>query len=207
MKISITRALAELKLLADRITKETERLTVVDVYQRRSPRLINTQKTQPEFEAEAKAALQSIQDLIVRRRKIKEAIILSNAKQTVKIGGIEYTVAGAIDRKNAIAFEEGLRDKIKRTLAAVNQAVQNHRPQLEAQVNKMLETSLGTEAKKDGTLYDTIAKPFIEQNETLMFDPTKAEALSVKMEKDIEDFLSEVDFVLSESNSTVEIEV
>lgn len=207
MKISITRALAELKLLADRITKETERLTVVDCYQRRSPRLLTSQKTQQEFESEAKAALQSVQDLIARRKKIKEAIILSNANRKVSIGGVQYTVATAIDRKNSIGFEEKLRDKIKQTLATVKKAVETHRPQLETQVNKMLETSLGTDSKKDATLYDSIAKPFIEQNETLMFDPTKADVLSLKMEKDIEDFLSEVDFVLSESNSTVEIEV
>jgi len=100
-----------------------------------------------------------------------------------------------------------LRDKIKRNVAEAKKTVETHRPNLEAQVNKMLETSLGTEAKKDSSLYDTIAKPFIEQNETLMFDPTKAESLGVKLEKDIEDFLSEVDFVLSESNATVEVEV
>lgn len=207
MKISITRALAELKLLADRITKETGRLIVVDLYQKRSSKLLNSQKTQAEFESEAKSSLQSIQDLIARRRKIKEAIIASNSTKKVTISGVEYTVASAIDRKNAIDFERGLLERIKRNVTDAKKAVETSRPQLEAQVNKMLETNLGTDGKKDAGLYETIAKPFIEQNEMLMFDPAKAEALYVKMEKEIEEFLSEVDFVLSESNSTVEIEV
>lgn len=207
MKISITRALAELKLLNDRIMKQTERLTLVDAYQRRSPRLLNSQKTQADFEKDAISDLSSITDLIARRRKIKEAIILSNAERKILIKGVEYTVAAAIDRKNAIEFEEALRDKIKRNVAEVRRAVETARPQLESQVNKMLETNLGTEKKIDASLYDTIAKPFIEQNELVMFDPAKAEALSIQMEKDIEDFLTEVDFALSESNSTTEIEV
>jgi hypothetical protein len=53
-KISITRALAELKLLNDRITKETNNISFVDLYQNRSNKVLKKLIPKEEFEQKVK---------------------------------------------------------------------------------------------------------------------------------------------------------
>ena len=85
--------------------------------------------------------------------------------------------------------------------------IANQKPQLEQNVQDMLEKNMGGDKKQDKDDYDSIAKPFIEMNELKLLDPCEVESKIETLDEKIDNFLAEVDFVLSESNSRTEIEV
>jgi len=207
MKISITRALAEIKLLDARIKKEIAESEFVDVHQKRKNFTLQTHMTKEEFERHVKANYESIIDLIERRKKIKSAILISNATAKVKIAGIEYTVIEAIERKASINYENNLLKKMKMNNLGVNNRIDEFRAKLDADVQKMLEQNLGSDQKTDKDAFEKIAKPFFESNELNKVDPILIDKRIDELDKKIDEFLTEVDFVLSESNSKTEIEI
>lgn len=206
-KVSITRALKELKLLDERIKKEITGTLFADVYQGRSDKAIISGITKAEFETRASTRLQSIEDLIKRRNKIKSALLLSNSNTKVTIAGKEFLVVEAIDQKSAIEYERMLIEKMRKDITLVKKKSDENRAVLEGRIDKMLEQTLGTEKKVDESTYKQIADPIMEANELKILDPVKVEKIIDEKDKYIDEFLAEVDFVLSESNSKTEIEL
>jgi len=206
-KITVTRALAELKLLDSRIKKEIQGTIFVDAYRKRDKQTQICGKTNPEFEADVKARSTSIRDLITRRANMKSAILRSNAENTVKIDGETYTVTEAIERKNSIEYEKILLNKMKSDFSTVREKAEQINLDLERKVGEMLLNNLGTDKRANKDDYDNIAKPFMEQNQLNVLDPIKIEKKIEDLEKKIDSFLSEVDFVLSEANAKNKIEI
>jgi hypothetical protein len=97
-KMTLHKALAELKLLDSRITS-TIRTGTYCVANKASNQKIKGVKLD-EFKESMKADYASATDLINRRIAIKKAVVLSNATTKVKINDVEYTVAEAIELKN-----------------------------------------------------------------------------------------------------------
>jgi hypothetical protein len=75
--LTITKALVELKLLDSRINNGITKLLPVEVIEGDRPP--SGFKSVAEFNQAATSLLQSVQDLIERRQKIKNAIVKSNA--------------------------------------------------------------------------------------------------------------------------------
>ena len=97
-KMTIHKALCELKTLDARITKcigETEYVFA----NKHSNDKVNGM-TVAAYCDEIKSGYQRVTDLIKRRDAIKRAVVLSNAVTKVTVGGKEYTVAEAIEMKN-----------------------------------------------------------------------------------------------------------
>lgn len=206
-QITITRGLAELKLLDARITKEIQQSSFVSLFQKRNNKELRTNKTKEEFEVSSKASLQSIKDLINRRNKIKSEILKSNAVTIVKIGKEEMSVVEAIDKKSSIEYDKLLLAKLKNENVTINNQIASHTAQLNNQVDSMLQQNLGADKKASKDDWDQIAKPFIEANEMNKLDAIKIDSLITKLDSDIDSFIAEVDFVLSESNSKTMIEI
>ena len=97
MAISVTRALAEVKSLNDRIEKATRGSVFVSITT--GGKVTNGGDLQATSNA-LKANLQSVNDLIDRRNLVKGAIIRSNAVTNVTINGLEMSVAE--DRKSVV---------------------------------------------------------------------------------------------------------
>lgn len=206
-KITITRALAELKLLDSRIKKTIDAAQFVDLHQNRKDLTLNSRSTKSAFEEKAKSLMQSILDLIERRKKIKSAILISNANIKVSIGGVEYAVIEAIDRKNSIEYEKSLLNAMRSQISTANAAIEKQRPGLENTIQEMINNNLGDDRKPDKDDYDAIAKPFLEANELNLLDPCKVPDRIEKLDEEIDTFIAEVDLCLTESNSITQIEV
>lgn len=102
--ISVSRALVELKTLEKRIEKTLNDLQPVTV-------MIGTRfeagiSGREEFEKNVTSSYQSLMALVARKRKIKSAVVKSNATTTVNVSGEIMTVAEAIERKNSIGIEK-----------------------------------------------------------------------------------------------------
>ncbi len=206
-KITITRALSELKLLDSRINKEIDACLFVDIYQKRMNRSLLAQSTKENFEKNTFAAYQSIVDLISRRKKIKDAILKSNSVTIVKINKKPYTVIEAIERKASIDYEKKLLLAMKNKWAEVKTKIEKQRLDLEAQIEKMIINNLGADKKTNKEDYENIANPLMEVNAFNLIDPINIEKKIKDLDAEIDSFQSEVDFILSESNAKTQIEI
>lgn len=206
-KLSITKALSELKLLDARINKEISNSIFV-VSNKKSAQKVNF-TTKDDFEKDVKSKYESVQSLIKRRDLIKRAIVMSNAVTKVTIADVEMTVADAIERKTSIVYEQTLLNTLKRqtmnsksTVATENQKVEIR---LDQQLNQMFGNDNVSAKTSEGAI--AYAKEFRNQNEFELIDPLSIDKEIEKLEKGIDDFLSEVDYVLSTSNALTEIEI
>ena len=96
-KLTVHKALSELKILNDRIQREIDDIQFV-LINKHSNQKINGAPVK-EYMEQTKEKYQSVTTLINRRNAIKRAVTRSNAVTTVDINGTEYTVAEAIDMK------------------------------------------------------------------------------------------------------------
>jgi len=112
VKMTIHRALAELKLIDSRIEKQISLIEPSGLMQK--DKLVNNLHTKDSFEKETKAKLQSATDLIERKNKIKSAIVKANGETTVIIGDNAMTIADAINFKTVITVKKNLIDTLTR---------------------------------------------------------------------------------------------
>jgi len=205
-KISLTRALVELKMLDKRIySKSSSFEPVTTSCGGTLPKGI---KSEVEFKKSVKAQFQSLKDLMARRSRIKSALVKANASTTIKVADKKMTIAEAIERKSSISQEKELLRFLKAKYTDAHATIEKGNAEMKSQLLKLLEATYAkseTEISKDD--YDKVAIPFKENNETKLIDPIGLKAVMEEMEQSIESFETEVDVVLSEANARTMIEV
>jgi hypothetical protein len=205
-EMTLAKALVELKLLDKRIRKKLSSLEPVAV--KKGGKFVAAITSQEEFEREAKAAWQSLQDMTRRRREIKAALVLANAVTPVKIAGETMTIAEAIEKKNMIDLEETIVQQLRLKVAKAHQEVDEHNALMKNKLLRLLETTYGKrEAQLSKDDHDRIAKPFNEANEAKLIDPMNGDKTATEMEDKFELFRAEVDVCLSIANATTTIAI
>ncbi|TNP19060.1 hypothetical protein FHY73_15345 [Bacillus tropicus] len=206
MKLSLHRALAELKMLNKRILSSINEKKYV-TYQIGEEKPKGYQSTK-EFEELAAAGYQSVTDLIKRRNEIKSKLILANATTKVNIAGVEMTIAEAIDQQEFIEYKQSLLNELKRQLAVVNQKMEIEKQQMENRLDKRLEADLGSKDRKNHAAeVEEITENFLKRYNPKVVDPIEIRKEIEKLETEINAFLIEVDSVKSEANATTFIEI
>jgi len=206
-KLTITRALAELKLLEKKINSAVSK-NFIGLYQKKSNKILNSTLTIEEFEKESVENLQSLTDLLSRKERIKSAISRKNAETKIKVGKREMTIAEAIGFKIAIFPQlKQVLQKLRNDVIIASNQIERSRLDVEEQTAKMLNVNLGKDRKADDKSWETIAKPFIEQNELNISDKANIREYVETFESDLLDFESNIDFTLSEINAKTEIEI
>ncbi|MCU0391887.1 MAG: hypothetical protein MUE81_12275 [Thermoflexibacter sp.] len=206
MKISIHRALAELKLIDSKVAKLVKEIEPLGVKQK--GKLINRIYDEETFSQNAQSKFQSINDLITQKVKIKSAIVEANAKTIVKIAGKEMSIADAITYKSVMSYKKTLTEDLKTKYARVKADMESKNLLVEQNLQKVLEATFGKDnVKINKEDLESVRKPFLESNEWLLIDPLKIENTIEKLEKEISEFESEVDAVLSEANAITLIEI
>lgn len=205
MEMSIHRALAELKTLDKRIQRATDGKFVAMQIGSEPPR---GYKSEEEFKVEANGAYASAKDLIKRRNSIKSKIIASNAEQVVKIGKEEMKVAEAIDRKDSIKYEKVLLESLRRQLTSVERQIDSERMDMEKRLEKRIEADLGSKDRKSNAdEVNSTTEQFLKRYKPNMIDPVSIKKEIADLTYSIEEFEKEVDFVLSESNTSTKIQI
>jgi hypothetical protein len=194
--ISITQALAEIKLLNNRIQKIIDDDENKYVVMKTKRSLLDTEK----FATQARASIQSFHDLLHRYNAIKAAIVASNAVTKVSIAGKTYTVAEAVERKRSIKMEKALLEKLKAQHLAIQQEFKRHNEFETMRVDRLIQSELSKDSRTNVDIIKSLTETFLEDNKAEIIDPLNLSAKIATMEKEIEDFETTVDWVLSESN-------
>lgn len=205
-KISIHRGLSELKIINDRIEKAIRGIKPVGIAQK--GKLVDGKFELESFNKNANENLQSVNDLFVRKNKIKTAIVLSNSITNVSVGGKTMTVADAITMKSAIAYKQMFLDQLKASLRKAQSDLEKQNMEVERRKDEFIKATFGKDnVKTKAEEVESVGKIFDETNSYSIVDPLKIEEKITSLETEIGDFLSEVDAVLSETNATTFIEV
>lgn len=211
-KLTVHRALAELKVIDDRISKAIGEGVYVIANKHSNEKIAGV--TINEFKEKMKASHQKVTDLIARRNAIKRAVVLSNAVTKVKIGNDEYTVAEAIEMKNhGMLFKANY----MRTLAYQNSTAntelnRNSGEAIEKRAEQYVLSVIQAQPKDskmtvDSDAMQALRKDYIKNNTYDMIDPLNVNKLIEDLSNEIDEFNTEVDAALSVSNALTVIEI
>lgn len=202
-QISITRALAQVKSLTDRIQRGTNGNAFIAISVGGKHQ---SGKSIQEVELGLKAALQSVEDLVKERNKLKSAIVKSNAVTSVAINGVTMTVAEAIERKSSIALEQNLLNQLAAQQSQAILQVERVNVEVQKATEALLNTAVGKDRQNTEAELAAITEPFKRGREAKLIDSNELTATIARMSKDIDAFRLEVDYALSEVNAKTLIE-
>jgi len=205
-KMTIHKALAELKIIGDRINNSISSSIFIKA-NKHSNEKINGVSIE-DFKKQIQGSWDKSNDLIKRRNAIKRAVVLSNATTKVKVGIEEFTVAEAIEMKNTgMQFKKELLNQLNRQYVdAIRITEKENGETLQSKAENYV---IGLYGSKEGKVnteeIENTKKQFIVNNTFELVDPIKVREKIDALEKEISEFETEIDSCLSVSNSLTEI--
>jgi hypothetical protein len=205
-KMNAHRVLAELKVLDSRIEGKITLLKPVVANKVTNKKLAGVEIK--EFCEYQKELYQSINDLIRRQTAMKRALVLSNAQTYVNIGGVDYTVAEAIEMKNhGMKLREKLLNRLNKFYTMATNECDTENMRANNQADEFARNMLNVEKNSPKTEeYENQRKAFLANNTYTLVDAINTKAEIEKLEKEINEFMVDVDAALSAANATTEIE-
>lgn len=210
--MNLTRVLSRISVLKKMIGKSIEQMTVVAVTRGQGERRRMAALSSGSIEDVTQritSSFQSAVDLIAERARLREALLDANSKVIVVINRRPMTIAAAVEYKNSLEFDKMLIATVKRQLVNAEQIVEKENDRLQDSIDNLLISTFQTtdKSKIKPELYEAIAAPQREEKEAALLDPLNIRVRLDEMEKNVGDFLAEVDFALSEVNARTGIEV
>ena len=205
--MTVHKALAELKVLDSRINDAI--LSGDFIITKKNNQDTVKGKTVEQFKSKATEAFQKASDLIRRRNAIKNAVVVSNANTTVKIGDKDYTVVEAIEKKNhGMDYYVQLRDVLRQQFAKQKSELEKHNASLQQKAEQFVTGLMGgREVKTDSAEYISAVDTYIKSNTMTLLDPLGVEKKIEELDDMINTFLPEVDAALSVSNAVTTITI
>lgn len=209
-KMTVHKALAELKVIDKRIYNAMEDITFVNACKNNTDKINGV--SVEDYKSSVKSGYQKVIDLIDRRNAMKRAVVLSNASTTVSINGVEYTVAEAIDMKNhGMDIKKNLLALMQRDYnVAMNDFSYNSGSALEDKANayvvNILKSQGDSSDKADPKQIQALHDSYVENNKFMMIDPLCISKKIENLYNEITEFETEIDSCLSVSNAVTIIE-
>lgn len=205
-KITVTKALAEIKKLDKQIAKLIANSAFIGVEQ--SGYIMGFTQAS-EAEKAFKGNFDRINSLQARRKQIKAKLTASNAATKVTIGGVIMTVAEAIERKDSISMDKSLLVVMQKQFHKANIVIDRTKERIQREIEAKVEQVFGNAKKLDenDSTYKAIAKQVEAANAHKLVDPIGLAKKIEALEESIEDFETDVDVALSVVNATTTIEI
>lgn len=206
--MTIHRALAEINVLEDRISKLTREAVFCGAAKQSMKKLGGV--TIEEYKANGQSSLDKIKDLIARLNAIKRAISESNAVTHRTVCGKDYTIAQIIwMNQHGIDFLSNLLNQMERQYSNAVSVIETTNSRLSDRADDFVIRS-NNPADKDGMSPDAIRDMrdgYIERETMILIDGINIKKTKENLADEINSFKAEVDAVLSESNATTEITI
>ena len=212
-KMTIAKALSELKVLGNRITAEIRSATFCNV-SKHTMRTLNG-KNITDVKAEMQGSYDKIVALINRNNAIKKAVNKANASTIVSIGGEQMTVAEAIYMKQTgIDYMKALLNTMATQYTNTQSLLQNNNGE---KLTKACETYIiglyGTNSSNN-TISDEMVEiinaaraKYIDENTFDLIEGIDTKKAIEDLKNKIDAFEAEVDADITVANATTEIEI
>lgn len=206
-KMTVHKALAELKIIGDRIETAISNGIYVKANKHSNEKINGV--SVGDFKLQIQGNWDKSNDLIKRRNAIKRAVVLSNATTKVKVGNDEYTVAEAIEMKNTgMQYKRELLNQLNRQyVEAIRITEKENGEELQKKAENYVIGLYGNKDKVQNEEVEKTKKQFIVNNTYELIDPIKVREKIDALEKEIAEFDAEIDAALSCSNSLTEIAI
>ena len=209
--MSVTRGLAELKRFDDRISRELTGNVFVGVTIGKGAlqKPMTGTGSVDQQTKNIQGAFDTVQSLVEQRQKIKAAIVVSNAKTLVTLGGKEMTVAEAIELKKSVQYKQQFLHVLTQQYNQCTMQIKLQNEKLENAIDTMVTQVMGAsdKGKVDTASYEAVAVPQRNAKEAALLDPKNIAEKIKALTEEISLVETELDFVLSTSNATTMIEV
>lgn len=207
-EMTVQRALNELKIIDERLSKRLTEFVVVGTKKVSEARVVETRESIVEFENRAKGVLDSVDGLLKRQQELKHAIMTSNATTKIEVAGKTYSVMTAIDRKRTIEKEKLVVKYMRDALICAEYKVSQENDKMESYIQRQTNAMAGGDlsSKKDDYII-AFEKSYREQNSWDLVDPLKLRDLIEQREQEISMFELEIDTALTVSNAITKIEI
>lgn len=204
-EITITKALSRLKILESRYNKAVDNLSLVAVKHGSKLRSPNSTYKVEDFEKKAKEDFQSVMDLYDNIVNLKYAIAESNNTTVITIAGQEMTVQKAIILKQYIEQKSRLLRKMKTEMNSARNSYEDALDENEQRIERMLS---GNDDKSQKSSVRKETEEYISSTMAVeLIDPCNLQEQIPKFEENYSDFVGNIDYALSESNSITKIEI
>lgn len=212
-KMTITKALSELKVLNNRITAEIRSATFCNV-SKHTMRTLNG-KNISDVRAEMQGNYDKIVALINRNNAIKKAVNKANASTIVSISGEQMTVAEAIYMKQTgIDYMKALLNTMTTQYTNTQSLLQNNNGEkltraCEAYIVSLYGTNSGNNtisSEMVETINAARAK-YIDENTFDLIEGIDTKKAIEDLKNKIDSFEAEVDAAITVANATTEIEI
>lgn len=210
-KMNIHRALAELKTMDDRISKAINSVTYTMAVKHSAEKISGVLVA--DVKENIKSGYQKVQSLIARRNAMKRAVVLSNATTKVNVGGVEMTVAEAIEYKNhGVEYKKDLKCKLVNDHRMAQSTFDvNSGEVLEKKAEQYVLSVIAAQPKDSKMAVDSDAmkamrEAYLKNNAYDMIDPIGVMKTIEALDNEIAEFETEIDACLSVSNATTVIE-
>ena len=201
VKMSITRALAQVKLIESKLGRAFAGFDVeINGKLKYFPNF-----TTEQFEKEALVEVNSFEDLFKNRLKVKSAIARANIDTKISLLDTEYSIIELIDLKNSSQYKKNVYTNLINNYNKCKSDVVNQDVKIENEVSKQVEVanSNKTQVSKDLTTTLTETYKTLWGGKIIGLDINKIS----KEKEDLDKLVAEIDMILSEINSKTEIEV
>ena len=224
-KMLVTQALDERDLLVKKITDKINKASFVDMVKVNEDKVMGKHITREEFEQQAKANLQQIEDLIDRYQRIDAAIVASNASATIETSYGTFTVAAAISLRNRLRdknirlngsntlsvdtgadFEGRLYNKMQKEYVMNLDEIERKNRQLQTTAENMRLSILGKDTKVKDDKPLEVVEAYVKENTTELVDPLDVKKKMEALKEKKETLLSELETKIKVSNATTFVE-
>lgn len=207
--MTVHKALAELKLLDNRIEKEIYHATFCACVKNSVLKVEGV--TVDEFKESTKSAYQKISDMVRRRDAIKRAVSKSNATTMVSISGVEFSVAEAIwMNQKGIDAKQRLYNTLSAMYADCVRKAEVNNSSLDDKAEQFIIAMNGNKTDRAAMNTEeaaTAKKAYIDSNTCNVVSGLNIKEEIEKLANEIDSFKAEVDAALSTSNATTMIDV
>lgn len=201
-QISITRALAEVKLIESKLQKS---INICDV-EIANKLYINPHLNTDELVKSAKANIQSVKDLYDRRTQIKKSIAKANVDNTITVNGTQMSLIEAIDFKNSHKLLLSQYNNWLTQFITAQKKVDDIDDKIETEVSNKVEASYGSNQQTSKNIVNELTEQYKKLwGANIVSGINKLELES--MIQQLTQTVSEIDMCLSEANASIVIDI
>lgn len=157
-RVTLAQLLGQVKFVENRIRNRTGKLVPVALI--RNGVLLNYEYGRDEFECETKETWAEIQELIERRRRLRCALVIANAKTMVKIQGKQFTIQGAIEYKKAMKAEKRILEQVLEKVHQTKKKLVTIEGEMEYSLNRLLHYVTANGHEQASEIEDEDSDPF-----------------------------------------------
>lgn len=212
MKITLHRAIAEIKSTNDRLNKIVDRGTFVAIKNKATGLSVGGTKVES-MEKEIIGNIDKFNALYDNLTKLKFALIGANSGvknhddlMTEEVCGNQYTVLEILALKQIVNHKMNLLQKLRHAYSNAKIDIDKRMGVEDAKLQRTI-SQLGNDADNKEITIDMITKTYWQSNGFELIDPIHIEELIERLEKETCAYEVEIDAALSQANALRTIEV